>query len=76
MSRSVLSGRTISFNKYIVVGNKNPNDMILPLVIDIKDFEKLVNNILKKSGSGVFVEIYAEDINNGEFRFRVTKNKK
>lgn len=75
MSRSVLSGRTISFNKYIVVGDKNPNDMILPLVIDIKDFEDLLNNILKKSGSKVSAELYADDICNGKFKVRISKEK-
>ena len=69
--KTISSGRTISMNKYIVIGDKVPKDMILPLVIDITDFEKLIEGIVSKIDESKTIEIRASDISKGIFKVNV-----
>lgn len=48
MNKSISSGRYNSMNKYLVVGDKDPNDMILPIVIDVKDLEAFIQHFISK----------------------------
>lgn len=59
-----------SKNKYLIVGDRDPSRMILPVVIDIKDLEKFISDITEHF-TGNQAQVLPLDMDKGVLCFYV-----
>jgi hypothetical protein len=75
LKKKINCGKVIALNKFIVVGDVHPNDMNLPVVIDIKKLQELFTDIGKKICVGMDLKIKQEKFCKGILEIEVVKEK-
>jgi hypothetical protein len=69
--KNINCGKLSVFNKFMVLGNKSPIDMDLPIVVDLKELQDLLNNIAKKIHPELHLNLRADKIEKGNLSIQV-----